>query len=87
MKDIRVLITQKPNLIWYTQNYENLSQQSIVEAILNYGDWNDVQEMIKILGMKQTASLFRDGIKKKRSNYHERTKTYFSRYFNFHTHA
>lgn len=77
-------IKKRPHLIWYTRNYEGLSAESIVEATLNYGDWDDVQTLIKILGMKKTAEIFhRKSIKSKfgRTNYAPKTINFFTLYF------
>lgn len=52
------IIKAKPYLAWYVKAPENLSEQSVLEHILNYGDWNDVQQFIKIKGLKETAKLF-----------------------------
>lgn len=71
-------------MIWYTKNFEGLSEEAIVEPALNYGDWDDVQKMIKILGIKKVAKLFRKGITKSkigRCNYRPEIKNYFSLYF------
>lgn len=80
-------IKKRPYLIWYTRNYEGLSPESIVEAVLNYGDWDDVQKLIGILGIKKTAIIFQKQIKQKRCNYHKKSKHYFSLYFKKHAYA
>ena len=77
-------IKKRPYLVWYTKNYDGLSPEAIVEATLNYGNWDDVQELIKILGMKQTADIFIKQSKKARCNYGVRTKHYFTLYFKKH---
>ena len=82
---IKEFIKKRPYLIWYTKNYEGLSAESIVEATLNYGDWDDVQALIKILGIKKTAEIFRKKSKPSkigRQNYDPKIKNYFSLYFN-----
>ncbi|MDP1689539.1 MAG: hypothetical protein Q8L47_05460 [bacterium] len=84
---INEFIKKRPHLIWYTKNYDKLSSESIVEATLNYGNWDDVQTLIKILGMKKTADIFRRQVKQKRCNYHKKSKHYFSIYFKQHAHA
>lgn len=82
---IQDIIRKKPYLIWYTKNYDSLDEGAIVEAVLNYGDWDDVQEMIKIMGIQRTAEIFRRKSKKSkigRTNYGEKTRYYFNLYFN-----
>ena len=49
MNQAQELIKNK-QLIWYTNQYDKLDDEAIVEAVLNYGDWDDVQSLIKTLG-------------------------------------
>jgi hypothetical protein len=78
---INEFIKKRPHLIWYTKNYDRLSKKSIVEHVLNYGSWQDVQEMIKILGIKKTADIFNKQILQKRINYDKKIMNYFKLYF------
>lgn len=82
---IHDFIKERPYLVWYVKDLSNLSEESIVEHVLNYGDWNDVQEMVKILGMGKTAKIFREESapdKFGRQNYRPEIKNYFQLYFN-----
>ncbi len=79
---IQNFIKKRPYLIWYTSNLDHISEESIVENVLNYGDFKDVKKMICILGVKKTAGIFKKGAKKKRSNYRPEIKNYFELYFN-----
>lgn len=79
--EIKDIIKKKPYLIWHVKDIDNLSEESIVEAVFNYGDWEDVQELFKILGIKKTASIFRKKISNKRHNFRPEIKNYFSLYF------
>jgi len=78
-------IKKRPYLVWYVKDLSKLSEESIVEHVLNYGDWDDVQEMIKILGIKKTAEIFKKKSKPSkigRQNYASKTKHFFTLYFN-----
>lgn len=80
-------IKKRPYLVWYVKDLNKLSEESIVEHVLNYGDWDEVQTMIKILGIKKTAKIFRAKSKPSamgRQNYSEKTKNFFNIYFNKH---
>jgi len=79
-------IKQRPHLIWYTKNYEGLNAEAIVEATLNYGDWEDVQTLIKILSIKEVARIFRaqTSPRRMRVNYHPKTAHFFKLYFKRH---
>ncbi|MEK7635621.1 MAG: hypothetical protein AAB405_00860 [Patescibacteria group bacterium] len=86
-RKIKNFIKKRPYLIWYVKDYAALSPEAIVEATLNYGDWDDVQMLIKILGMKRTARIFRAKSKPSkmgRQNYRPEIKNYFGLYFNKH---
>ena len=76
------IIKNKPYLAWYVKNPEKLSEESVLEHVLNNGNWEDVQLFIKVKGINETAKLFNKSLKNKRSNYQPAVKSYFSRYFN-----
>ena len=75
-------IKKRRYLVWSTENFENLSPEAIVEAVLNYGDFNDVKKLIAILGIKKMAAIFRKNSRHQRCNYDPKVKNYFQLYFN-----
>ena len=79
---IQQFIKKRKCLVWYVKDPAKLDNEAIVEAVLNYGDWDDVQGMIKIMGIKKVAKIFMKKSKEKRCNYHRKTKNYFNLYFN-----
>ncbi|MDO8553142.1 MAG: hypothetical protein Q7S01_06515 [bacterium] len=84
--ELYAFITKRKHLIWYVKDYRALNEESIVEHTLNYGNWNDVQELIKILGMEKVARIFRKQMitGRQRGNYYPETAHYFALYFNKH---
>ncbi|MFH0792090.1 MAG: hypothetical protein V1905_02655 [bacterium] len=74
-------IKKRPYLVWYTKNFDQLSQEAIVEAVLNYGDMNDVRKLISILGIQETAKIFREQTNRARINYRPEVVNYFRLYF------
>ena len=78
------IIKRKPYLAWYVADPKKLSDESVLEHVLNYGNWDDVQEYIKLKGIEETARIFRETREKKRSNYRPEIADYFSRYFAAH---
>jgi len=74
-------IKSKPYLVWGSKDYTNLSQQSIVENILNYGDWNDFQYLKSIFDIKDLSKIFKELSNKKRTNLRPQTLNYFTNYF------
>jgi len=82
---IKNFIKKRPYLIWYVKDIEQLNDESIVEHTLNYGNWDDVQTLIKIMGIKKVAKIFREKSKPSkmgRQNYEPKIINYFNLYFN-----
>ena len=79
--EIKDFAKKRPYLFWHIKDFDSLSEEAIVEAVLNLGSWEDTQELIKILGIEKTASIFRKRSKEKRSNYRPEIKNYFELYF------
>jgi len=67
--------------VWYVKEPGRLNDESIVEHTLNYGDWDDVQKLIKILGIKKTSKIFNKQISQRRVNYDAKILNYFKLYF------
>lgn len=81
-KDLSKFMKTRKHLVWYVINPENLGVESIVEHTFNYGDWDDVQTLIKIIGIKKMAEIFRKQVNNWRSNYHPYDIYYFTLFFN-----
>jgi hypothetical protein len=75
---INDFIKKRPHLIWYTKDYDKLSPEAIVEAVLNYGDWDDVKKVIEILGIKKNRLHFQEEIKTKKMQLPSRGEELFS---------
>ncbi len=78
---IQQFAEKRPYLFWYIKDFKSLSEEAVVEAVLNMGTWEDVQELMKILGTGRTASIFRNRSERKRNNYRPEIKNYFDLYF------
>jgi hypothetical protein len=79
---INEFIKKRPHLVWHVKDYDALSNDAIIEAVLNYGNWDDVKSMLKILGIKQVAEIFRKQTSGHRTNYRPEISNYFRLYFN-----
>jgi hypothetical protein len=89
--EIKQLIRENSNLFWYTpeDQKENISEEFLVETILNYGDLNAVKKLITLLGIKKTARVFFDSINlsdRRKGNYQELTINYFTLFFRRYAH-
>lgn len=78
---LNAFIKKRPYLIWYEAEPETLSEKAIVEAVLNYGDFEDIRKLIALLGIERVAAIFKSQIKRKRMNYDPKIVNYFKLYF------
>jgi hypothetical protein len=83
-EELADFIEARRELVWYVKDPRKLDDDAVVEAVLNYGDWDDVQEMIRIMGIENAAAAFYRSSKPdkfQRTNYHPKTTNYFNFYF------
>jgi hypothetical protein len=78
---IESFVKEKPYLFWYIKDLEGLSRESIVEHVLNYGDFDDFKKTVEIMGIDEIAEIFRKQLENKRINYRPEIKNYFTLYF------
>ncbi len=78
---LNTFIKKRPYLTWYEAEPERLSEEAIVEAVLNYGDFEDIKKLIALLGIRRVATIFGSQIKRKRVNYDPKILNYFKLYF------
>lgn len=81
---IQSFIKKRPYLIWHTRDFKHLSKEAALEAVLNYGDFDDVKKVISILGIKEAAVIFRKQLRQKRINYTPKIRNFFELYFKKH---
>jgi len=74
-------VRKRKYLFWSTKNYDGLSKEAVVEGVLNYGDMNDVRELIALLGIQEVAKIFRENTNRARINYRPEVVNYFQLYF------
>jgi hypothetical protein len=84
--EVKAFIRRHSALFWYTpeDKKEEISEEFLVETILNYGDIDSVKELISILGINNIAKIFFNSIGKserRKGNYHELTLNYFNLLF------
>jgi len=80
-------IEARQALFWYSPapKSETVSDELLVEHILNYGSMDDVRELFKVMNIKDVANIFFDSINKserRRNNYHKIIINYFTLFFN-----
>ena len=88
---IQNFISEHSDLFWYTpeEQKKDISKEVLVETIFNYGDIMAVKQLIKLLGVNESAQIFFDSINKsdrRKGNYHELTLNFFTLFFNRYAH-
>ena len=78
---LQKIFERKPYLAWYIKDISTLSEKSMFEHILNYGDWEDFLEAEEVLGLSKMKSIFNEIKGGKRVNLKPRTISYFNNYF------
>ena len=89
--EIKQFIREHNNLFWYVPDdkKETISNEFLVETILNYGDINAVIQLFNLFGIKRVANIFFDSISlssRRKGNYHELTINYFTLVFRKYAH-
>ncbi|MDR2410083.1 MAG: hypothetical protein LBE13_18510 [Bacteroidales bacterium] len=88
---LKDFIREHAVLFWYSpeDKAETVSDELLVETILNYGDMDAVRKLFEVVGIKEVASIFFHSINKSernKNNYHELTLHYFTLLFNRYVH-
>jgi len=74
----------RPYLWWGVGDNTSLSVESVVDGILNGGDWEDVVALIDQLGIQRVNTIFQDQASRPRNNYRPQTINFFRHYFKKH---
>jgi len=85
--EVRKYIDDHQHLFWYSPapKGETVSDELLVEMMLNYGSMDDLRALFAVMGIKNVANIFFDSIGKserRKGNYHELTLNYFTLLFN-----
>lgn len=64
-------IEKNKHLFWYINpnKLQNISNEVLVEFIFNYGQWEDVKELVKLLGFKELKRVFDETQERNINNY------------------
>jgi len=84
--EIQKFIHENSFLFWWIkpEQKKDISLNSLVEAVLNYGDEESVKRLFDLVGVKTAADIFHRQRSGARTNYHQRTKHFFKLYFKRH---
>lgn len=75
------LFSKKSYLAWDVGDQALLSDESVVERVLNFGDWDDFLKLKETLGISKLKEIFTYLKNKKRTNLRPETINYFDLFF------
>ena len=83
-EEINNLIRENGCLFWYTpeDKGEKVTDELLVETMLNYGDLDQIRGLFKLMGMQNVAQIFRNMTGRKQKNYFPEIWNYYDLYFN-----
>jgi len=86
-EELKNFIRENGYLFWYTpeDKGEKVTDELLVETMLNYGDLDQIRGLFKLMGMQQVAQVFFHDInlsERRKNNYNELTINYFILFFN-----
>ncbi len=89
--ELKAFILKHSDLFWYTPQDKKveISDEYLVENILNYGDKEAFVELSKLMGLKTVSTIFFDSINKSdrtKGNYSELTIHFFNEVFKKYVH-
>ena len=84
--ELKEFILQHSDLFWYTpqDKKEDISDEFLVETILNYGTLNEYKDMEKLMGIKKLSDVFMGIEGRKKLNYYPEVYNFFYLYFKKH---
>ncbi|MBI3261330.1 hypothetical protein HYZ64_03115 [Candidatus Berkelbacteria bacterium] len=78
---LREFVQSRAYLFWSVKDLSLLSDEAIVEQLLNYGDFDDVQTLCSLMGVQKVARIFTQQSQRRRTNYSPALKQFFRLYF------
>ncbi|GHT22557.1 hypothetical protein AGMMS4957_12900 [Bacteroidia bacterium] len=82
-QEIKDFIREHQALFWYSpeDKCETVSDELLVETILNYGTMAAVLQLFKVMGIKNVAKVFYGMTGRKAKNIYPEIHNYFNLYF------
>jgi hypothetical protein len=84
--EVKKFIDDHQYLFWYSPapKSETVSDELLVEMVLNYGSMDELRNLFAVMGIKEVARIFFGSINKserRKGNYHDLTLNYFTLLF------
>ena len=80
---VKDYIQEHQALFWYSpeDKRETVSDELLVETLINYGTWEDIHKLFDVMGIKNVAAIFREMKGRKSLNIYPELRNYFELYF------
>lgn len=79
-------LKKRRGLWWSTSQLDKLSDEVILEAVMNYGEWEDFLDLKRRWGLKKIKQLFGQMMSKRRVNLRQPVQALFRDYLAVHAH-
>jgi len=81
--EIKAFIRENSSLFWYTpqDKKEDIGPELLVETILNYGNLEQIQTLIRIMGIAEMSGIFFNATGRKKLNYYPEIYNFFELFF------
>jgi len=81
--EIKAFIHEHSELFWYTpeDKKEEISEEFLVETLLNYGDLDSILKLIELMEIKKVSEVFFNTEGRKKLNYYPEIYHFFSLFF------
>ncbi|MDR1756460.1 MAG: hypothetical protein LBR65_05820 [Culturomica sp.] len=81
--EVKKFIEDHQYLFWYTPQpkSENVTDELLVEMVLNYGSLDEIHDLFKVAGLQKVAAIFWGMTGRKKLNYFPEIHNYFDMYF------
>ena len=81
---VKDYIQEHQALFWYSpeDKRETVSDELLVETLINYGTWEDICKLFDVMGINTAATVFREMKGRKSLNIYPELRNYFELYFN-----
>ncbi len=73
------IVEPRQHLWWWVREKIKLSEESIVEGVLAFGDMKAVKALLQTMGEKKIKTIFIKQIRGKRCNYRPQTINFFKK--------
>ena len=83
-QEVKKFITEHQALFWYTpaKEKENISDELLLEHILNYADLKTIKRLFALMGIQKVKAIFQNFKGRKKGNIYPEIYHLFSEYLN-----